>query len=320
MSSLLDVRNLTAHYVTERSPVRAVDGVSFDVVRDEIFGIVGESGCGKSTLANAMLRLLSPPAEILGGKVLFNGVNLLDLDQESLRNIRWKHISFIPQGSMNSLNPLMKVEGQIKDAVRTHKGKGKLLKNEVKRMIEELLISVGLAAEVADMYPHELSGGMKQRVAIAMARALNPELIVADEPTTALDVVVQRGILQLLIDIKDKLHSSIIVITHDVAVHAEVCDRMAVMYAGKIVEIGGVRDLLKNPLHPYSQGLLSAVPSLAEKRILKGISGAPPDLRSPPPGCRFHPRCPNAMPKLCDKEEPPPLEVNGRLVACHLCR
>lgn len=302
--------------MTSAAPVRAVDNVTFDVAKNEVFGIAGESACGKSTLANTVLRLLKPPGYVKGGEVLLNGVNLLKLSEEELRKVRWKHISYIPQGSMNSLDPIMRVKEQIAEAIKTHEGK--VPKEELGRMIEELLTSVGLAPEVARMHPHELSGGMRQRVIIAMAIALGPELIIADELTTALDVVVQRGILHLLQDIKRKLGSSIILITHDMAVQAEIVDRLAIMYAGKIVEIGDVNTLFKEPLHPYAQALISAVPSIKGKKKLLSISGLPPDLRSPPPGCRFHPRCPHAMP-ICKEEEPRFIEVKpGRFTACHL--
>lgn len=321
---LLKVDKLAAYYIFRENPVRAVDNVSFYVNKNEIFGIVGESGCGKSTLASAILRLLKPPGRIVGGEVWFNGADLLRLSEAKLRRIRWREISYVPQGSMNSLNPVMKIRDQIVEGIRAHLSRRErrgVSKRKLRRRVEELLASVGLASEVADMYPHELSGGMRQRVAIAMAISLNPKLIVADEPTTALDVVVQRGILQLLSEIRENLHSSIILITHDIAVQAEVSDRIGVMYAGKMVEISPTSDLFKNPLHPYSQALISAVPSLSEKRILKGLSGVPPDLRYPPPGCRFHPRCPYTTPGLCDRVEPSLSEVReGRFVACHLYR
>jgi len=314
---LLQVRNLKAYYETETEPVRAVDGVTFKVSEKEILGIAGESGCGKSTLASAIMRLLKPPGYIKEGEVLFMGQDLLKLDEEELRKIRWKHISYIPQGSMNSLNPVMKIEEQIADAIKTHEGD--VSEGELKKRVSELLLSVGLAPEVAKMYPHELSGGMRQRVIIAMAIALTPELVIADEPTTALDVVVQRGIVQLLRHIRDKFGSSIIIITHDIAILAEIVDKIAIMYAGKIVEIGDVFSLFKRPLHPYTQALISAIPSIKEKKELHGISGFPPDLRSPPPGCRFHPRCPYIMRGRCDVREPELIEVMpGRLVACHL--
>jgi len=316
--TLLDVRNLIAYYMTPTAPVRAVDNVSFNVTEKEILGIAGESGCGKSTLAYSVLRLLKPPGYIRGGEVLFKGSDLLKIEEEELRRIRWKHISYIPQSSMNALNPVMRIEEQIGDAVRNHE---KISKGELRKRIEDLLVSVGLSPSVAHMYPHELSGGMRQRVVIAMAMALNPELIIADEPTTALDVVVQRGILQLLRDIRSKLKASVIMITHDMAAQAQIVDRLAIMYAGKIVEIGDANDLFNDPLHPYSRALISAIPSISEKKKLKGVPGFPPDLRSPPPGCRFYPRCPHRIPGKCNVDEPRLIEVkNGRLVACHLYR
>jgi len=316
--TLLDVRNLIAYYMTPTAPVRAVDDVSFNVTEKEILGIAGESGCGKSTLAYSILRLLKPPGYIRGGEVLFKGSDLLKIEEEELRRIRWKHISYIPQSSMNALNPVMRIEEQIGDAIINHE---KISKGELRKRIEDLLVSVGLSPSVAHMYPHELSGGMRQRVVIAMAMALNPELIIADEPTTALDVVVQRGILQLLRDIRSKLKASVIMITHDMAAQAQIVDRLAIMYAGKIVEIGDANDLFNDPLHPYSRALISAIPSISEKKKLKGVPGFPPDLRSPPPGCRFYPRCSHRIPGKCNVDEPRLIEVkNGRLVACHLYR
>ena len=313
---LLVVRDLRAYYRTRSGPVRAVDGVSFYVNHNEIFGIAGESGCGKSTLALAITRLLKPPGYIAGGEVLYNGVNLLELSDEELRKIRWKEISYIPQSSMNALNPVKRVRDQIADAVKAHEEH--IEEEEIDKLVEKLLTSVGLAPEVAKMYPHELSGGMRQRVIIAMAIALNPRLIIADEPTTALDVVVQRGIIQLLQDIKEKLKSSIILITHDMAVHAELVDRLAIMYAGKIVEISGAYKIFKEPLHPYARALIDAIPSIKEKKRLRGLPGVPPDLRNPPPGCRFAPRCPKAM-DVCRKVEPKLVEIEpGRFIACHL--
>jgi len=320
---VINVKNLIAYYMTANTPIRAVDNVTFYVNEKEIFGIVGESGCGKSTLAATILRLLKPPGRIIGGEVLFDGIDLLRLSETTLREIRWRKISYIPQGSMNSLNPIMRVRDQIIDGIMAHlttRERRELSKGKLKDRVKELLVSVGLAPEVADMYPHELSGGMRQRVAIAMAISLNPKLIIADEPTTALDVVIQRGILQLLSDIKEKLGSSFILITHDIAVQAEVSDRIGVMYAGKIVEVSPTRELFRDPLHPYSQALISAVPSLSESRVLKGLPGSPPDLRQPPSGCRFHPRCPHAISGLCNRIEPPLLEVKDRLIACHLYR
>ena len=314
--SLLEAIGLKAHYETPTGFLRAVDEVDLSVGKSEILGIAGESACGKSTLALSLLRLLRPPGYITEGKVLFNGVDLLKLRKRDMRKIRFKHISYISQSSMNSLNPVMRIRDQITDAILTHEGR--VSKRDLKKRVEELLVEVGLKPDVARMYPNELSGGMKQRVAIAMAVALRPELVVADEPTTALDVVVQRGIIQLLIDIKNKQVSSMIVITHDMAVQAEVSERLAVMYAGKIVEVGDTRSIYREPLHPYVRALISAIPSIEMRKELVSLSGLPPDLRNPPPGCPFHPRCPMFMSGKCDVEAPNPTEVNGRIVTCHL--
>ena len=282
--------------------------------KDEVFGVAGESGCGKSTLAFAIMQYMKPPRYLEDGKIIFDGINLLKLDKEKLREIRWKRISLIPQSAMNALNPVMKVKEQIADAIMAHE---KISKEDLSARILELLDSVGLPPRVAEMYPHELSGGMKQRAIIAMAIALQPELIIADEPTTALDVAVQRLVLQTILNVRRKLRSSLILITHDMGVQAASADRLGIMYAGKMVEVGDVVSIYKNPLHPYTELLISAIPSIKKKKTLKGISGLPPDLINPPSGCRFHPRCPYAM-EICKKEEPEIREISSQLVACHL--
>lgn len=323
MPELLKVKDLKVYYKIRTGNIKAVDNVSFTVNKGEIFGIVGESGCGKSTLANGILRLVSPPCYIEGGEVIFDGVNLMALDEESLREMRLKRLSYIPQSCMEALNPVMKVEDQIIDGILAHED---ISKEEALKLVPTLLEAVGLPPEASKMYPHELSGGMRQRAIIAIAIALRPEFIIADEPSTALDVVVQRVILQFLIDLKEKYGSSIMVITHDMAVQSEICDRLAVMYAGKIVEIGTVKDIFKEPLHPYTEALILATPSLEmeKKTGLKGLTGSPPSLINPPPGCRFASRCPlyrNKRKKMdkCMEEEPEIKEVAPeRFVACHL--
>jgi len=315
---LLKVEGLKAFYRAGSSRVKAVDDVSIAVKKSEILGIAGESGCGKSTFALAVLRLLKPPGYIEDGEILLNGVDILKLSDKELKKVRWSRMSYIPQSSMNALNPVMRTEEQINDAILT-RGR-KMPKAELRKRVGELLADVGLAPEVARMYPHELSGGMRQRVIIAMAIALNPELVVADEPTTALDVVVQRGILQMLSEIRWKFGSSIVVITHDMAAQAEIVDRLAIMYAGKIVEAGGVKEVFDEPLHPYTHALISSVPSIKVKKELLGLSGLPPDLRNPPSGCYFHPRCPKSIRNRCEIEEPEFVEIEkDRFVACHLC-
>lgn len=316
--SILQVRDLRVYYDVPPRPLWAVDKVSFSIKSGEILGVAGESACGKTTLAQAILRLIKPPGRIAGGEVLFEGIDLLKLNDQELRSIRWKRISYIPQSSMNALNPVMKIRDQIADVFKTHEGV-ELSKEELSKRIEELLVRVGLAREVANMYPHELSGGMRQRAVIALALALRPKLLIADEPTTALDVVVQRGILQLLKDINRKDGTTIMLITHDMAVHAEVTDRVAIMYAGKIIEIGPTHELFSEPLHPYTKLLISSIPRLREKRKIAGIPGLPPDLRNPPPGCRFHPRCPYFIKGTCNVTEPELRQIKpGRWVACHL--
>jgi peptide/nickel transport system ATP-binding protein len=314
LDKILEVQDLRIYYRSIYGDYKSVDGVSLEVIRNEVFGIAGESGCGKSTLVDGILRLVKTPGYIPGGKVLFEGIDLLKVPERELNRIRWTKLAYIPQGAMNSLNPILKVKEQMMDAILDHSD---MKKEEARKLIIQLLQEVGLSTKVAEMYPHELSGGMKQRVIIAMAIALKPVLIIADEPTTALDVIVQKGILQLLRALKDKYRMSVVMVSHSMAAHAQVDDRVAIMYAGKVVEVGSVYELFEDPLHPYSKGLITAVPSL-EKKIVKGIPGLAPSPLDWPKGCRFHPRCPFAM-NICREIEPPIKSTQiGRLVACHL--
>jgi peptide/nickel transport system ATP-binding protein len=323
-SSLLDVSDVRIYYRSVRGEYKVVDGVSFSAYRNEILGLAGESGCGKSTLVEGLLRLIVPPGYIKSGEALSeeithevsNNCDLLSLTEEQFRQIRWKHVSYIPQGAMNSLNPVMKVEDQIVDAILTH---DEMPKKEAKARVPELLDAVGLPAQVAGMYPHELSGGMKQRAIIAAAIALKPQLIIADEPTTALDVTIQRVILETLLAVRDRLGSTIIVVTHDMPVHAQLADRLVIMYAGKVMEIGTTQDLFNNPLHPYSQGLIATIPAITrERKRLQGIPGIAPSPLEWPSGCRFHPRCARVM-EVCEHTEPEMRKMRGdRFVACHL--
>lgn len=314
MDKLLEVQDLRVYYKSIYGDYKSVDGVSFEVYPNEVFSIAGESGCGKSTLVDGVLRLVKPPGYIPTGRSIFEGIDLLKLPEKELNKIRWTKIAYIPQGAMNSLNPVIRVERQMIDAILDHID---IEEEEAKKMIKPLLNEVGLPAEVARMYPHELSGGMKQRVIIAMAMSLKPSLIIADEPTTALDVVVQRAILQLLRDLKERYGITVILVSHDLAVHAQVTDRMAIMYAGKMVEFGSVYDVFEKPLHPYTKALIASIPS-PKKKYVKGIPGLAPSPLNWPQGCRFHPRCPHATEK-CRKVEPSMEEVQpGRLVACHL--
>ena len=314
MNPILEVRDLKVYYKSIWGDYKSVDGVSFVSYRNEVLSIAGESGCGKSTLVDGILRLIKPPGYIPSGECIFEGINLFKLPEEELRKIRWRRLAYIPQGAMNSLNPVIRVEEQMIDAITDHSD---MDKEEARKLATSMLKEVGLPVEVARMYAHELSGGMKQRVIIAMAIALKPSLIIADEPTTALDVVVQKGILQLLRRLKDDYGMTVILVSHDMAAHAQIADRVAIMYAGKIVEIGPVYDLFEDPLHPYTRGLIAAIPMIGRKYI-KGIPGLAPSPLNWPPGCRFHPRCPQAM-DICDEVEPPMREVRlGRWIACHL--
>jgi peptide/nickel transport system ATP-binding protein len=323
---LLEIEDLRVYYRTVRGESRAVDGLDLVVNRGEILGLAGESGSGKTTMTAALLRLVRPPGYIAGGAIRFfpsggKPVDLLAVPDGELRRLRWRNISYVPQGSMNSLNPVMRVEDQFADAIQHHVDVDRA---EVKRVVPELLRQVGLEPRVARMYPHELSGGMKQRVVIAMAIALKPDLVVADEPTTALDVNVQRMIIETLADLRDRLKMTLIVVTHDMAVHAELVDRVAVMYAGNVVEVGEVRQIFKNPRHPYTQALIGSIPKVGGQRTrLDGIAGNAPSPINWPSGCRFHPRCPRVMP-ICAAEMPALLPLRDApegerpFVACHL--
>lgn len=326
--TLLSVRNLTVDYATVRGDARAVDGVSLDIRRAEIVGIAGESGYGKTTLTSAILRLTRPPGRVTSGSItLFprgrTPVELIGATGEALRSVRWRHLAYVPQGSMNSLNPVMRVRDQFKDAITHHDGE---VPSSMDDRIAYLLDLVGLGSHVAHMYPHELSGGMRQRAIIAMAIALEPDLVIADEPTTALDVNVQRVIIQTLRELRDRLGMSLVVVTHDMAVHAQLADRVAVMYAGQVVEDAGVRAIFHRPKHPYVRRLISAIPRVGGGRArLDGIDGAAPSPLAWPTGCRFHARCAEAMPQ-CVTEVPALVTLDGAdhdgttgaMVACHL--
>jgi peptide/nickel transport system ATP-binding protein len=314
---ILNIKDLKVSYQTRRGEVKAVDGVSLELYKGEILGIAGESGCGKSTLAAAILRLVKPPGIIKEGKVLYRGKDLLRLGEEEFKLYRMTKIAYVPQGSMNSLNPVMRIRDQFMDMLKDHGLKIK--KEELEERLREILSSMGLKTLILDRYPHELSGGMKQRTLIALSLIMNPEILIADEPTTALDVVSQRGVMNILRDLKDQRGTSIILITHDMAVQAELSDRMAIMYAGKIVEVGPTGEIYNEPLHPYTRLLIESIPSLGDEKPRKSIEGIPPDLVNPPKGCRFHPRCPFYIPGKCDTQEPMLIQASsGRSVACLL--
>ncbi|MEM1661858.1 MAG: ABC transporter ATP-binding protein [Desulfurococcaceae archaeon] len=314
---LLEVRNLKIYFYTMAGPVKAVDDVSFTLERGEVLGIAGESGCGKSTTAYGIIRLVPPPGRIVGGEVIFEGENILKLSPEEFRKrIRWKKISMVFQGAMNAFNPVFTIGEQLAEVLVVHKG---LTKKEAYAEAANLLKMVGIDPIRLRSYPHELSGGMKQRAMIAMALALDPPLVIADEPTTALDVVVQAQVMNLLKKLQRERGMSIILITHDLSLIAEIADKVMVMYAGKAVELGTSEHIYLTPKHPYTIGLINSVPRLkGEIRKLHYIPGVPPDLIMPPPGCRFHPRCSYVF-KPCKETEPPMVEVEpGHYVACWL--
>lgn len=317
--AVLDVKNLRVHYATPTGDVIAVNGIDFQVYPGETISLVGESGCGKTTTAMGILRLVQPPGRIVEGEVWLNGIDLCSLTEQELRRVRWTQISLIPQGAMNSLNPVLRVRAQIGDAIKTHRtGQDRLAKKELKERILDLLNMVGLPGRVYNMYPHELSGGMKQRVCIAMAIALNPAVVIADEFTSALDVIVQRVVAQTMLEIKDQLGVSMILIGHDMGLVAQLVDRVAVMYAGNMMEIAPVEATFAKPLHPYTQLLIASIPSIAERKPLLVTEGLTHDLRNPPPGCVFHLRCPHVMDK-CREVVPPLRELQTKhQVACHL--
>jgi peptide/nickel transport system ATP-binding protein len=315
-SSILQVRDLRVHYYTRHGAVRAVNGISFDLNASERLGLVGESGSGKSTAAQALMRLIRPPGKIEGGQVLFDGLSLLELPEERMRQIRLAQIALVSQGAMNSLNPVARVRRQIEDALRDHDVK--LGARERAEWIGELMQRVGLPRSAADMYPHELSGGMKQRACIAIAICLKPKVIIADEPTSALDVVVQRQVMETLETLRADLGAAVILIGHDMGLMAQAVDRLGVMYAGDLIETGGIDDLFREPLHPYTKLLMASLPSLERKEAARSIPGLMPSLLNKPPGCPFHPRCPDAFDR-CKVEEPKLRTVRSHCdVACHL--
>ena len=314
---VLETKDLKAYFFTLSGPVRAVDGVTVKLPRGKSLGIAGESGCGKSTFAYSLMNMLPPPGRIAGGKVIVDGMDVTSMSEEELRKkIRWKVISMIFQGAMNALNPVYTVGYQLAEPLIYHL---KMSKEEALKIAADYLEMVGLSRDIIRRYPHELSGGMKQRVVIAMALLLNPKIVIADEPTTALDVVVQAQILNLLKKLQKERNISIILITHDLSIISEIADYVMIMYAGWKVEFGTLEQVYKSPAHPYTQKLLAAIPRLrGPKRKLEFIPGAPPDLIRPPRGCRFHPRCPYVM-DICRKEEPPEVEVEkGHVAKCWL--
>ncbi|MFQ6030575.1 MAG: ABC transporter ATP-binding protein [Dehalococcoidia bacterium] len=311
---ILEVEDLTMHYQTRQGEVKAVDGVSFTLERGHSLGLVGESGCGKTSVAATLMKLLPDNARLIGGHIRLDGHDLVPMDDEEIRRFRWQRIAMVFQAAMNALDPVYRVGDQIIEAIETHGLDA--TPEAAQERVEGLFRLVGLDPALTRRYPHEFSGGMRQRAVIAMALVCQPDVIIADEPTTALDVIVQDRILGELKKIQQELNMSMIYITHDIAVVAEVTDRMEVMYAGKLVEEGDTTTVFRHPIHPYTAALLSSFPSIhGEKRELMALGGEPPNLIDPPPGCRFHPRCPYATDE-CRREEPPIVNRDGRWAAC----
>ena len=297
--------------------MRAAEGISFSVKKGQSLGLAGESGCGKTTVALSLMRLLPKAGRILKGQINLDGRNLLNLTDREMRQVRWRDMSIVFQGAMNALDPVYKIGDQIIEAIRTHDKE--VSKEECRERAAKLLELVGIDPERVDGYPHEFSGGMRQRALIAMALACNPKLVIADEPGTALDVIVQAQVLRLMRDLKEKPDLSMILISHDLSIIAETCERVVIMYAGNIAEYGSTPSVFHEPLHPYTQGLLQAFPDIrGERKRLSSVPGQPPDLLNPPVGCRFNPRCPYVM-DVCKKVQPPLIELRpDHYVACHL--
>ena len=324
-TNVASVRDLRAYYITQtsnvRRTVRAIDDVSLQIREGEVYGIAGESGCGKSTLLKVLLGMITPPLTVIGGSVHYGvdgrDVDILALSETERRAMRWSVVSYIPQGSMHVLNPVRKIRETFRDFVAAHKPVWAARADEhVRTYLQEL----GLPERVLGAYPHQLSGGMRQRVTIALATILSPRLVLADEPTTALDVVVQRGVIQLLEDIRARMRTTLVLVTHDMGVHANLANRVLVLYAGQVMEEADTTTLFEEPLHPYTQYLIKSLPRLDERgeRLRESIPGRPPALARAPGGCRFHPRCPYAM-EPCKTDVPRLREVApGHRVACHL--
>ena len=319
----LSVRDLHAHYRVShfgiQREVRAVDGITFAIGRNEIYGLAGESSSGKSTLVKTIARAIRPPLFHAGGTVEFDfrdagRVSLYELAQDQLARLRWRHLSYVMQASMSVLNPVRRVRHSFTDFAFRHIGKSAA---EFWEIVAAHLARLHLPATVLDSFPHELSGGMRQRVTIALATVCRPDFVIADEPTTALDVVVQKGVLTMIREIQQQMGSSVLFVTHDMSVHAYLTDRLGIMYAGRLVEEGPTAQVLRTPQHPYTRHLVASLPRIGDRSERRGLEGKPPSLAAPPPGCRFHPRCPLAMP-ICAQQAPAMADIAARhRVACH---
>ncbi len=320
VEKILEVKDLKTYFKISAGDVKAVDGVTFSLNKGESIGLVGESGCGKTTTALSVIKLLPENGYIAQGQIFFDGKDITALEDSDLRSFRWKEASMIFQGAMNALNPVMRVSDQIAEALYLH---DKMSKSQAQQRVKELFELVELDPNLMNSYPHEFSGGMRQRAIIAMALACNPKLIIGDEPTTALDVMVQAQIIDLINRLRKKLSMSMIMITHDLSIITETCDRICVMYAGKVVETGRTDEVVDKCLHPYTEKLIGAFPNIyKERKMVDSIPGDPPNLYNPPAGCRFAARCHKCIGEICFTEEPPLIDYDGagHMVACHLRR
>jgi len=314
--AILSITGLSIHYPTSTGIVKAVDNVDFSLPRGRVVGLVGESGCGKSTLGLAILKLMRPPGEIVSGKIVLDGEDLIDKNDSQMRKVRGPKVSMVFQDPMTSLNPLIRLDRHFLETIGAHERN--ITKAAAMARINKLVERLGISPSRLREFPHELSGGMRQRIMIGLALILNPKLIIADEPTNSLDVIVEAHFLDLLKELQKEYNLSILLITHNMGIVAQLADRVAVMYAGRIVEEAGVMDLFGNPLHPYTRGLLSSIPNIeVDQMHLYTMPGSPPDLTDPPAGCSFHPRCPSRM-KICDKKTPHGIISDGRHVECFL--
>lgn len=318
MSTILDIENLSVQFPINIGTVRAVDGISWELKQGEVMGLVGESGCGKSTLGFSILRILRPPGKIVNGQILYHGQDIVQMSEKEILALRGSKIAMIFQDPLTSLNPLFRIDQHFIETIFTHE-KG-LKKTEALSRAEQMLESLGISPERLYEYPHQLSGGMRQRIMIGLGLILNPDLLIADEPTTALDVIVEAQFLDLLADLGKKFNLTIILITHNLGNVAQLADRITVMYGGNIAEIAQANSLFDNPLHPYTQGLLSSIPNIKlDQPKLETMPGSPPDLVNPPPGCVFHPRCSHAM-NVCKEKKPETIKQNDHMVSCWLYR
>ena len=323
--TILNTERLKAYYIIdvlgEKRYVKAVDNVNLEINQNEIYGIAGESGCGKTTLIKTLFGMVEPPLNVTDGKVNYKigseFVDIFSIDSKRMREIRWEYVSYIPQGSMSVLNPVQKVRYTFEHFIKAHR-KIKNRDEDFIKPVESHLAALGLPIQVLDSYPHQLSGGMRQRVTVALATVLQPKIIIADEPTTALDVVMQRGVIQLLKDVQSSLKNTIILVTHDMGIHANIADRIGIMYAGKMIEEASAEEIFENPMHPYTQYLIGSLLKIGDKSYKTSAPGSPPSLMNPPEGCRFYPRC-NRATDDCKAAIPKLIEIEpGHKVACFL--